>query len=330
MPKNKNFQLRIEILDELLSSLRRRNMLELMDILNERLVEEGESRISRRTFYDDLNYLENKLGAPIKRATKVDPLIYYFEKFSIKNVPIDEEDVSLLRQAIEILKKATDLNIIKDIDDIVTKLENKVHTNVPNRTTMIAFEEHTKALGQEHLDDLFNAVLNKCALKISYQPFGKEIREWIIHPYLLKEYRNRWYVIGRISGAAFPVHLALDRIKKLSNCMDSFEENNLFDPNTYFNDLIGVSYPDNKVLETIILKVSKESADYILTKPIHRSQQLLKKYADDSIKIQITLFINFELKAHLLSYGPKLEVLEPESLRLTLKHLYNQGHELYL
>ena len=61
--------------------------------------------------------------------------------FSAFNVPIDDEDVSLLRQAIEILKKATDLNIINDIDDIVTKLENKVHTNVPNRATMIAFEE---------------------------------------------------------------------------------------------------------------------------------------------------------------------------------------------
>lgn len=304
-------------------------MLELMELLNERIVEEGETRISRRTFYDDLNYLENKLGAPIKRATKADPSIYYYEKFSIKNVPIDEEDVSLLRQAIEILKKATDLNIIKDIDDIVTKLENKVHTNVPNRTTMIAFEEHTKANGQEHLDDLFNAVLNKCALKIGYQPFGKDIREWTIHPYLLKEYRNRWYVIGRISGAPFPVHLALDRIKKLSNCKDSFEENDLFDPNTYFNDLIGVSYPDNRVLETIILKIKKESADYIFTKPIHKSQQLLKTYADGSIKVEIALYINFELKAHLLSYGPNIEVLKPETLRNSISDLYTRGKELY-
>jgi len=329
MPLNKSFQIRVEILDELLGSPRRRKMQELMDDLNERLEEGGYSRIGRHTFYNDIAHLENKIGAPIKRATKSDPYIYYSEKFSIKNVPIDEEDVSLLRQAIEILKKATDLNIIKDIDDIVTKLENKVHTNVPNRTAMIAFEEHTKALGQEHLDDLFNAVLNKCAIKIAYQPFGKDIREWIIHPYMLKEYRNRWYIIGKRSKGNIALSIALDRIRKISNCIEAFEENDLFDPNTYFNDIIGVTFPEDKKLEKIIIKVSSESADYILTKPIHKSQEVLKRYADGSVKVQLSLYINFELKAHLLSYGPKIEVLEPVILRESIRDLYKQGEKLY-
>ncbi len=329
MPLNKSFQIRVEILDELLGSPRRRKMQELMDDLNERLEEGGYSRIGRHTFYNDIAHLENKIGAPIKRATKSDPYIYYSEKFSIKNVPIDEEDVGLLRQAIEILKKATDLNIIKDIDDIVTKLENKVHTNVPNRTTMIAFEEHTKALGQEHLDNLFNAVLNKCSLKIFYQPFGKEIREWIISPYMLKEYRNRWYVIGRRSGTNIAINIALDRIKRISNCIEDFEENDLFDPNTYFNDLIGVTFPDEKVLEDVVIKVRKESADYVITKPIHKSQEVLKEYADGSVKVQMKMYINFELKAHLLSYGPRIEVVKPKNLRNSMLELYDEGRKIY-
>jgi predicted DNA-binding transcriptional regulator YafY len=330
MPLNKSFQIRVEILDELLGSPRRRKMQELMYDLNERLEEGGYSRIGRHTFYNDIAHLENKIGAPIKRATKSDPYIYYSEKFSIKNVPIDEEDVGLLRQAIEILKKATDLNIIKDIDDIVTKLENKVHTNVPNRTTMIAFEEHTKALGQEHLDDLFNAVLNKCAIKITYQPFGKDIREWIFHPYMLKEYRNRWYVIGRITSTNYAINIALDRIKKLSNCKEVFQENDIFNPDTYFNDLIGVTFPKEKVLEEIIIKVNKESADYILSKPIHKSQQVLKEYADGSIKVQFQLYVNFEMQALLLSYGPNIEVIAPENLRQAISNLFTLGKENYL
>ena len=329
MPVNKSFQIRVEILDELLSSPRRRKMQELMDDLNERLHQDGYSRIGRHTFYNDIGHLESKLGAPIKRATKADPFIYYSEKFSIKNIPIDEEDVSLLRQAIEILKKATDLNIINDIDNIVTKLENKVHTNVPNRTTMIAFEEHTKALGQEHLDDLFNAVLNKCALKIAYQPFGKEIREWIIHPYMLKEYRNRWYLIGKSSKGKIALSIALDRIKKISNCKEAFEENDVFDPNTYFNDIIGITFPNDKKIEKIIIKVSPESADYVLTKPIHKSQEVLKKYADGWVTVRLSLYINFELKAHLLSYGPYIEVIEPIILKNAMQDLYEKGMGVY-
>jgi predicted DNA-binding transcriptional regulator YafY len=329
MPLNKNFQIRIEILDELLGSPRRRKMQELMDELNKQLEEDGYSPIGRHTFFDDLKHLEYKKGAPLKRATKSDPHIYYSEKFSIKNVPIDEEDVALLRQAIEILKKATDLNIIKDIDDLVTKLENKVHTNVPNKTTMIAFEEHTQALGQEHLDNLFNAVLNKSVVKITYQPFGKEIREWIIHPYMLKEYRNRWYIIGKQSKGNLALSIALDRIRKISNCTEAFEENDLFDPNTYFNDVIGVTFPEDKKLERIVIKVRPASADYILTKPIHKSQEVIKQYADGSLKVALSLYINFELKSHLLSYGPNIEVLEPNILRASIRDLYQQGEKLY-
>jgi predicted DNA-binding transcriptional regulator YafY len=329
MPLNKSFQIRVEILDELLGSPKRRKMQELMEDLNDRLEFGGYSRIGRHTFYDDIAYLENKLGAPIKRATKADPYVYYYEKFSIKNIPIDEEDVSLLRQAIEILKKATDLNIINDLDNIVTKLENKVHTNIPNSSTVIAFEEHTKALGQEYLDDLFNAIVNKSPIKISYQPFGKDIREWIIHAYMLKEYRNRWYVIGRRSGGNIALAIALDRIKKLSNCKEVFEENDLFNPNNYFNDIIGITFPEGKKIEKIFLKISPESADYIITKPIHKSQEVIKKFNDGSIKVQLSLYINFELKAHLLSYGPQIKVIKPKCLKSDLHELYIKGVALY-
>ncbi|OLY90712.1 Predicted DNA-binding transcriptional regulator YafY, contains an HTH and WYL domains [Cnuella takakiae] len=328
MPKNKNFQLRIEILDELLSSKRKRSIAELLDTLNNRLEASGNTAIGKRSLYDDLNYLENEKGAPIKRATKADPLIYYTEPFSIKNIPVPEEDVAYLRQAIEILKKATDLNIINDIENIVVKLENKVHTNIPNSTTMIAFEEHTKALGQEHLDDLFTAIRERCALKVIYKPFKKEARDWIIHPYMLKEYRNRWFLLCRYEGADHLMTLALDRIQKISNCRNEFIDNVLFDPDTYFNNLIGVTLPEASAPETIKIAVSEESADYIITKPLHKSQRVISAAGDPMI-IKVELFVNFELKSYLLSYGPRIRVLAPAHLREEMAALYNEGAAHY-
>ncbi|RYX99627.1 WYL domain-containing protein, partial [bacterium] len=156
-----------------------------------------------------------------------------------------------------------------------------------------------------------------------------DIREWIIHPYMLKEYRNRWYIIGKRSSGNIALSIALDRIRKISNCIESFEENDLFDPNTYFNDIIGITFPEDKSLERIIIKVSSESADYILTKPIHKSQEVLKKYADGSIKVQLSLYINFEFKAHLLSYGPNIKVIEPVLLKTAIQDLYEKGVEVY-
>ena len=79
----------------------------------------------------------------------------------------------------------------------------------------------------------------------------------------------------------------------------------------------------------MLIHVIKISADYILTKPIHKSQVLVKKFADDFIKIQINLIVNFELKAHLLSYGANIEILEPEVLRMAMYDLYNEALKKY-
>lgn len=328
--QRRNIRARMEMLDGLLNSNVNRDYKKLLKDLNYSLQAKGEVSVSERTLKYDISYLINEHDAPIHRPTKSDPHIYYTKKFSLKDIPLNEEEVSLLRQAVTVLKKATDLSIITDIDAIISKLENQINTNVPDKTNFISFEEHTKALGQEHLDNLFDAIVNKCAIKVTYQPFGREAGEWVFSPYMLKEYRNRWYVIGRTSGTIFVSNLALDRIKKISNCKNVFEENELFDPETYFNNIIGVTFPQEKQLENIIIKVSKESADYILTKPIHKSQQLLKTYADGSIKVQLSLYINFELKAHLLSYGPKIEVFDPENLRISMAELYTKGKEIYI
>ncbi|RYE58022.1 MAG: WYL domain-containing protein, partial [Sphingobacteriales bacterium] len=329
MPRNKNFELRITLLDELLGSPRKRTFDELLEALNEHLEDGGQSKVSRRTLFNDLNEMETKKGAPIVRPTKSQPYIYYGEKFSIKNVPIDEEDISQLKQAISILKKATDLAIIHDLEGIISKLENKIHTNVPDSTTMIAFEEHTRSSGQNYFDDLFNAIKGKCALKITYQPFGQEPKEWLVSPYMLKEYNNRWFLICKRLGNTYPTNIALDRIKKIGNCTDLFEMNTLFDPDTYFNNLIGVSFPEDKSLETILIKINPKSADYVLTKPIHRSQEVVKKYADGGLKVSVQLYVNFELRSHLLSYGPRIEIIEPLKLREDMKLLYGEGADIY-
>src|SRR5580765_8244950 len=154
MPSTKNFAQRIEVLDEILSGIKKYLFDDLLELLNFRLEDKGFKKVSRETVFGDLRFLREK-GAPINQYSKSNPYYYYTEKFSLKNVPIDAEDVSLLRQAIDILKKATGISIINDIDAIVTRLENKVHTNVLSSVSMIAFEEHTQALGQEHIDNLF-------------------------------------------------------------------------------------------------------------------------------------------------------------------------------
>jgi predicted DNA-binding transcriptional regulator YafY len=328
--ERRHIGLRIEILDELLGSNRRRNYSDLLKALNKKLHENGDVPISERTLKYDIAYLIDKKNAPIHRPTPADPLIYYTEKFSLKTVPVDEDDIALLKKAISILKKATDTKLISEVDAIVARLQNKIHTNVEDSYTMIAFEEHTEAKGKEYFDEIFSAIQEKCPIKICYQPFKKEEREWIVHPYMLKEYRNRWFLICRVGSYKSLSNIRLDSIKhKIRNSSEVFIENDLFDPETYFNNVIGVTIPRDEEPIEIRIRADASCADYIRTKPVHKSQKIKKEDSDGSITLEMKLFNNYELKSTLLSYGPGIEVLKPELLKNEMKELYEQGFNVY-
>ncbi len=329
--ERRHIGLRTEILDELLSSNNRRNYHDLLSVLNKKLEEIGDVPVSGRTLKYDISFLENKKGAPIHRPTKKDPAVYYTEKFSLKTTIIDDDDIAIMKKAVAILKKATDIKLNTAIDGIISKLENKIHTNIPDSNTMIAFEAHTEAKGKEYFDEIFSAIQEKCPIKIIYQPFGKEEREWIVHPYMLKEYRNRWFLICRVGDNNIVSNIGLDRIKgKIKNSSHSFIENDLFDAETYYNNLIGVSFPESqKQPEEIIIKIMPDAVNYVRTKPIHSGQQIIKEHKNGSIEVSLMLFINYELKTTLLSYGPVIEVLKPKKLREEIRDLYKMGSAIY-
>lgn len=329
--QRRQIRLRIEILDELLGSIKRRTYPELLEELNRILEENGEVGIEERTLKYDIAHLEKKQMAPLHRPTKNDPLVYYTEKFSLKNVPVDDEDITILKDAVSILRKATNIKLTDELDEIISRLENKIHTNVPESNTMIAFEEHTEAKGKQYIDELFPAIKLKQPIKVTYQPFGKSEREWLLHPYMLKEYRNRWYLICRVGNNESISHLALDRIKgNIRNTREVFLDNNLFDPETYFNNLIGVTiHNDQKTPMQIEIQVTSEAADYIKTKPIHKSQKIIKELKNGKLRIQLQLLNNYELKSTLLSYGASIEVISPKSLRLEIKEILKNMISLY-
>lgn len=328
--QRRNISRRIEILDELLSGVTKRNYADLLKALNNKIEELGDVPIQTRTLKSDISYLEYEKGAPIHRPTKSDNKVYYKEKFSLKTVPVDDDDIAYFKKAVAILRKATDSKLITEVDAIISRLENKIHTNVKDRASMIAFEEHTEALGKEYFDELFSAIYEKSPIKLNYQPFGKDEREWLVHPYMLKEYRNRWFLIGRVGNNTQPSNIRLDSIKgKIKNSKEPFIENDLFDPETYFNNMIGVSFSETGLPEKIVFKISNRSAEYIRTKPIHRSQNILKTYKDGSIQVEIMVIINYELISTLLSYGSALTIISPVSLRDEMKQTITEALNSY-
>jgi predicted DNA-binding transcriptional regulator YafY len=305
---------RIEILDEILRGSRKYSFVDLMEKLNSSLELAGYPEISRKTLFNDLKFLKEEKGAPINKPTHNEPFYYYTEKFSIKNITLDEDELYLLRQASEILKKAAPFQISSEIDLIISKLDNRIETNSNN--TVIEFENNNLLHGLDYIKPIFEAITSKSALKISYQSFNSKMQNDIIFsPYLLKEYRNRWFVFGKNSDYNTISVLGLDRIKKIGNSNDIYNETLSFNPEKYFSNLIGVSIPKDSEVQSIEIKVRAELVPYLITKPIHKNQEVVKKYSNGDVLIKLELIINYELKSLILSFGSGMIIKKPLYLK---------------
>lgn len=142
------------------------------------------------------------------------------------------------------------------------------------------------------------------------------------------------YVIGFNTSRHKISLLTLDRIVSFEqDVRAAFIENNFFQPDQYFKEVVGVSVHFDKEPSEVLLYVSKEQKPYILTKPLHASQEVVADYQEGVI-LRLRVRINFELHKHLLAYAQRVLVISPLELRQNMLNIYeeaqrfNQNEEL--
>jgi predicted DNA-binding transcriptional regulator YafY len=320
MPINRNALVRFKTIDICLQNHFRSWTLEdLVEACSDALYEyEGITKgVSKRSVQADLQIMRSdKLGynAPI---VVVDKKYYEYEdrKYSITNIPITGLDLSKLSESVEFLKQFKGFSHFKEIEGLIQKLEDHVYSKKHNQRPIIDFDRNENVKGLEFLDLIYQAILQKLALKIWYKSYrASNALEHIIQPIILKEFRNRWYIIARKLNNKSIINFALDRIKKIEKTNDFFDENIDFDPNEYYKNVIGVTVEPNSEAKDVKLLFDLKTAPYVITKPIHPSQKIIKESADGVI-ISLQVQHNFELEKEILSFGDNVKVLSPVDLK---------------
>ena len=283
MPVNRNALIRYKTIDQCLQNrFKKWTLQDLVDACSDVLYEyEGiDKGVSVRTVQMDIQMMRSeKLGyhAPI---IVVDKKYYTYEdpNYSITNIPLTNQDLGKLNEVVEILKQFKGFNHFSELSGMVQRLEDKIQTAKSGQEPIIDFEKNEGLKGLEHIDMIYQAILNKKALEITYQSFkARNSETFVFHAYLLKEYRNRWFVLGIREGISAVFTLALDRILELKKSYVSYEEINKPEIKSFYKDVIGVTVSPTLRPEKIILQIDPWNAPYVLTKPLHHSQQLLEE-----------------------------------------------------
>ena len=317
---NKNALIRFRTIDNCLRNRFRKWTLEdLIDACSDTLYEyEGiDKGVSKRTVQGDIQMMRSdKLGynAPI---IVVDKKYYTYEDpdYSITNIPLTGQDLNRLMEVVEILKQFKGFSHFQELSGMVQKLEVKVYTSKNKQERIIDFEKNEGLRGLDYLDTIYQAIQKKQTLAITYRSFkARQANEFIFFPYLLKEYRNRWFLLGIRQGYPRLMTLALDRMQAIESSELPFRENNQYDLSNYYRDVIGVTVSETLPPQEIHLFVYQSNAPYVLTKPIHPSQKLIEK-KNKGIVISINVQINFELEREVLGFGDGMIVLQPQKLK---------------
>lgn len=330
MPLNKNASFRYRVIDQCLGQKYKRHTLEdlISEVSHELREQFGLTQgVSKRTIQSDLQIMRSLpprgFGAEI--ICEAGEYFYLDPSYSILNAPLNKIDINALNEISILLGQFKMLPHFELLNQMLVKLKGFSERQTYERD-MISLEINQPVTGMEFLPFVFEAVINRIQLKIIYKPFKEEVMSLIVHPFLLKEYNNRWYLLSQTDHREGLSLLALDRMLEIQQ-IEGQAMVCPIDTNTYYNKVVGVTIPEHATIEEVHFSISEDRLPYLQTKPVHSTQQI--EMLEEKVVVKLQVIINKELKAELLSLSPDIKVLQPQHLVSEMQELFQQSLAQY-
>lgn len=202
-------------------------------------------------------------------------------------------------------------------------------TNFKEKNTALSYVEFENRAAIETLPN-FKTVLNAIQLQLpinfnhhSFYHLKEEI--YTLKPYFLKQYQNRWYVIGETEKGYRT--FGIDRIENITLGSKKFKPKTE-EAKDKFSHVIGLNYVDHP-LEKIQLSFHKSQKHYLKSLPLHYSQKEINPDNETTFDIELRIHPNFEFRQQVLKYGSLAKVIEPKWLAEEIKEELRKGVEGY-
>ena len=189
----------------------------------------------------------------------------------------------------------------------------------------------TKApTGVENVQTILEAIDKKRGIECDYNSFSrKTVKNQTLIPYFLHAWENRWYLVAEpVKHPHQQAVYALERMGSVSLTKEKLLPSDKISIENYFDGCFGINHSDDQKPETIRIKVYDTQVEYVRALPIHESQVEVETTEQWSIfEYRIVPCYNFYQQ--LLWHREKLEVLEPQSVRLAMKEVIDKMLKLY-
>lgn len=329
MPKNKSAAIRHRIIDQCIND--KRHKYPTLDYLAERCADLLDTDVSPSTIEKDIAAMKRDppigYGAPILYSKQHKGYAYGEEGFSISSLSLAEEEWDALRFSAQLLFQYREVPVFADfrnaIERINTRFDLGLELQEPDAEKIIQFETAVAGKGNEWINAILESIKSRKTVSFTYENiYKKKSASYTLEPFLLREHRNRWYMIGWSPDRNDYLTFALDRISSLEKTNVGRSNKGGFEAESFFRHATGIMEGKGKPVK-VELQVREPLSRLVLLEPLHHSQKLINE-KDGVARISMQVYLNEELTLKLLGLGPWCTVLKPTSLRENMKNLSKQ------
>jgi predicted DNA-binding transcriptional regulator YafY len=288
---------------------------------------DDDDKVTERTIANDIKAIQEVFeGAEIEEKIEGKYYSYADHKFSIKQLNLNENDevfLSLLRMT---LQNFINTGIYSKFNKFKTKVlqEDKSKATVDSYSNNYILPEVSYGKsGYEWIETLFEAIKNEWTIEIVYRKNSNEISTKTLSPYILKEFRKRWYLIAydHAKNRNCTRVYALDKIKDVIESSITYYPDPFFNSNDYFKYTFGIHHElVNKPID-IVLDFKGPQIDQLINHPLMATQKSTLMEGGKVLRVELQVYNSYEIKREILGYGDGVKVIKPESLANEIKEM---------
>lgn len=204
----------------------------------------------------------------------------------------------------------------QNFEEVKFAIQSRVEADYGKGLNCVEYEDNRRLKGREYRPMLYTAIREKQILHISYRNFKGKSFEFDFHPYILKQYNDRWFVFGLRPDVGNPyTNVPLDRIDAVPTIIGNYDENRSEDYLDYFNDFVGVTRKEGSIQHITIGIHDIDAWGRITTKPL-ATQKVSRDFDKKSQYGQITMDVipNEEFYCKVLSWGDFVHIEGPDNV----------------
>ena len=164
----------------------------------------------------------------------------------------------------------------------------------------------------ETLQTLIEAMKENHRVELTYQGYGKPERDYIIEPYCIRLFKQRWYLLGHFDDK-FRL-FSFDRIVSVKVSDLQFKMPKDFDCESYFDEYFGMMTDSRVKPERVIIRAHGQERYYLRDLPLQHTQHEIGS-TKDTVDFELYLRPTTDFLAAIFSRVGMVEIISPKHLK---------------